>query len=123
MSMGRVPAIGAFGLTVLALLLASCSSEPGASDMRDALHRNPKFQATVLLLGGIPALQGGKAASAEEIVKRSVVEKSACTPAHGMPGYMCDFRWGQARPEGGVQFGPPAKGRFFRTGDGWAVEM
>lgn len=76
-----------------------------------------------MLMGGMPNLQGGRAANADDIVKRSFVEKSACSAAQGAPGFVCDFRWGQKQPDGNVQYGSPIKGRFFMTGDGWAVDL
>jgi hypothetical protein len=105
--------------TGLALGLAGCwGGEPSESDMREALHKNPRFTGLVILLGGI-----GSEARLREVMKNDRVEKSGCVEAGSAPGYICDARWGPTLPNGEVRYGNPFKARFFKSGDGWAVEL
>ena len=97
-----------------ALLLAGCSSEPSESNMLEALNRNPQWMMTLGMLSGRePA----------EAMKAGVLEKASCAEAQGSPGHVCDFRWGMKQPNGNVQYGTPAKGRFYKAGEGWQVEF
>jgi hypothetical protein len=104
-------------------LLAGCSGDPSADDMLKAVQANEHFRASLMFL----AMAADPSRSPDEAVttlmKNSVVVNSGCAAAQGAPGFMCDFRWGARQPDGKVQFSPPAKGRFFKSGDGWAVEI
>jgi hypothetical protein len=91
------------------LLLAGCA--PNESEMSDALSRNDKFVMTLAMLGG--GLRPDQVA----------IEKSSCTDAQAAPGYVCDFRIGRKGPGGATNFSGPAKGRFFKSGGKWAVEL
>jgi hypothetical protein len=104
-----------------ALGLAGCSGEPGASDIKEAAHRNPQF----VMMVAMSANMGGRGGDAQvrQVLDKAVVEKSSCATAQGAPGYVCDFRWGAPQPGGGHQFGQPVKGRFYKTGSEWNVEF
>jgi hypothetical protein len=106
-----------------AALLGGCfGGEPSEKEMAQALHDNPKFQATVLIMAGLQRNANAEKTLAE-IRKVGTVEKSACKEAQGSPGYVCDFRWGPKRPDGGVAYGAPMKGRFYKSGDAWSVDL
>jgi hypothetical protein len=92
-----------------ALLLAGCA--PGESDMQQALLRNAQFRVIVAMLGG--------GITPEQLA----IEKSSCADAQGAPGYVCDFRIGRKLPNGAINYGGSAKGRFFKSGGGWEVEI
>jgi hypothetical protein len=104
-------------------LLVGCSGEPNADDMLKAIQANEQFRASLMFL----AMAADRSRSPDEAVtalmKNSLVEKSGCVAAQGAPGFMCDFRWGARQPDGKAQLSPPAKGRFFKLGDSWAVEI
>jgi len=106
---------------LLGVLLSGCSSEPGTEDMLAAMNNNPKFQAT-LILATDPRAANPEAAIAR-LKNSGVIEKSGCAQAQGAPGYVCDFRWGSRQPDGTVRYGTPLKGRFYKSGSGWAVEF
>ncbi|CAN5386433.1 hypothetical protein BH10PSE6_BH10PSE6_33290 [soil metagenome] len=52
-----------------------------------------------------------------------VVDKASCVAAKDAPGHVCDFRWGPKGPDGVVRYGSPTKGRFFKTGADWQVDL
>jgi hypothetical protein len=106
----------------LACLLAAC--EPSADNMREATYKNEKFQFMLALLaGGNPRPGQSPDAAVEEMKRNGVIDKSACSEAQGAPGYICDYRWGQRQANGSVQYGTPVKGRFFKSGDGWNLDI
>jgi hypothetical protein len=118
------------GLTAASLLLGGCfGSEPSESEMLQALRTNQHFRQGLLLFVvgdvnfGRPDQQRNEERVLDNLFKLIVVEKSACVEAQGSPGYICDFRTGRKQPSGEKQYGPPVKARFFKSGDGWAVEM
>jgi hypothetical protein len=98
-----------FALLAPVILLAGCA--PGESEMQEALSRNDKFVMTLAMLGG--GMRPDQVA----------VEKSSCTDAQGAPGYVCDFRLGRKGPGGVTNLSGPAKGRFFKSGGKWEVEL
>jgi hypothetical protein len=102
-----------------ACLLAGC--EPGADDMKEAAHRNPQFQAMLMMV--MPPGTRDVRAGLERFKQNAVVEKSGCVSATNAPGYVCDFRWGQKQPNGSTRFGNPLKGRFYKADNGWQVEI
>jgi hypothetical protein len=57
----------------------------------------------------------------KNILKDMVLEKSDCVEANGLPGFICDFRI-QTTFQDKKEWGKPAKGRFFKTGDDWNYE-
>lgn len=112
----RHPARGTVA-AVMALGLAGCwSGDPSASNMLQALNDNHDWRLGLALL-----LKGEQAAAG--IMKESTVEKSSCAQAQGSPGYICDFRWGWRQSDGKIEYSHPIKGRFFKTGNQWAVEL
>jgi hypothetical protein len=98
-------------ILVLAGLLALGGCAPGESDMQGALLRNAQFRVMLAMAGG--------GMRPEDVA----IEKSSCTDAQGTPGYVCDFRIGRRLPGGSVNYGGSAKGRFFKSGGGWEVEL
>jgi hypothetical protein len=102
-----------------ACLLAGC--EPGADDIKEAVHRSPDFQAMLLLV--MPPGTRNAQTGLEQFKAKAVIEKSSCAQAQNAPGYVCDFRWGQKQADGSTRFGNPMKGRFFKSGDQWQVEL
>jgi hypothetical protein len=91
--------------------------------MLKAIQANEQLRGSLMFM----AMATDRSRSPDEAVtalmKNSVVEKSGCAAAQGSPGFICDFRWGARQPDGKAQLSPPAKGRFFKSGDGWAVEI
>lgn len=115
--------IGLAATLCLTLGLAACSGEPSADNMKEATNNNQGFDFLLNMLAG--ASQPGQNPSARiaDIKRNAVVEKSGCVEAQGSPGYVCDYRYGRRLPGGEISYSPPIKGRFYKTGDGWAVEL
>lgn len=115
--------IAAIAAAMAPVLLSGCfGGEPSEKEMAQALHDNLKFQATLLIMAGMQHNTDG-AKTLAEVRRVGTVEKSACKEAQGLPGYICDFRWGPKRPDGTVAYGAPMKGRFHKTGDAWSVDL
>lgn len=108
-----------------ALFLAGCfSGEPSTTDMANALHGNQGFRQGVVLLMemGDRLTRTRTAHDVDAFLKTGVVEKIGCSAAQGVPGYVCDFKWGIRQPNGSVSFSPPAKARFFKGSGGWNMD-
>jgi hypothetical protein len=109
------------GILAGALVLTGCSGEPSESDMIQAINAHDRFRLTIV---ATLMARGVAEADAKTIFREnSRIEKSGCVQAQGMPGFVCDFRWGLKQPDGSVNFLNPAKGRFFKSGNGWAAEL
>jgi hypothetical protein len=104
-------------------LLTGCSGDPSADDMLKAVQANERFRTSLIFLAMATDPSRSPDEAVTTLMKSSVVEKSGCAAALGAPGFICDFRWGARQPDGKAQLSPPAKGRFFKSGDGWAVEI
>lgn len=110
-------------VAVAALALSGCSGEPSAGDMMSAVEGHPQIRASI----GLMVMGDRRWRSPEEgvaaMMKTASVEKASCVAAQGSPGSVCDFRLGFKQPDGKTSYGPPAKGRFFKAANGWAVEL
>jgi hypothetical protein len=117
------------GLFLATLSLAACGSgEPSQSEMLQAIKASPTLhqQVGLMLMANLTLRASQSAAEKEQAIDKEisgiVVEKATCVEAQGAPGYMCDFRMGFPQADGQLQYGPPGKSRFFKTGAGWSVE-
>ena len=112
-------------MAVYALVVASLAGcgdgSPSESNMKQALRDNQKFMTGLMFLMAAQGHRDGEKAAGEAMTQ-AVLDKSGCAQAQGAPGFICDFRLGQ-KTDSGVQYGPPGKGRFFKSGDGWAMEL
>jgi hypothetical protein len=105
------------------LTLAACSDEPSAADMVAAVGKNPQFRQGLMMVAMGDSRWRSPDEGVNALLKTASVEKSACIAAQGAPGSVCDFRLGFKQADGRLQYGAPVKGRFFKTGDGWAIEV
>ena len=106
---------------IVGIALAGCSSapsQPSAEDMRAAIQRSPHLVAGSMVWATIGSFFG--AGSAEETRRRITVQKGDCVDARPNPGFVCDFALvldGSRIPGGEL------RGRFFRIGTDWNVEL
>lgn len=100
------------------LLLAGCSDEPSAANIKEAITKHPKTRLGFELSKG---LNPGMPQQFEAAMDALRIEKNNCVKATNAPGYVCDLRVGI--PMGGkVDFGPWGKIRVFKTESGWATD-
>jgi hypothetical protein len=105
------------------LALAGCSNEPSAADMLAAVSNNQQFRQSMMVMTMGDRRWRSPEEGVNALLKTASVEKSACIAVQSAPGSVCDFRLGFKQADGRFQYGTPVKGRFFKTGDGWAVEV
>lgn len=113
-----------FAMLSVAGLLAGCfGGEPSNAEMLEAIRKNPTIASSFVVLAGaqIRWMSDNANAQLEAAMRNAAVEKSGCAAAQGSPGYVCDFKFGLKDSSGQVRYTPSsAKGRFFKSGDGWS---
>lgn len=114
-------AIVRYSLIPLCLALAAC--EPSGGDMLSAVKANPRIKGSLALVAMGNSPGGNLNEKLDKLLDTATLEKSSCVAAQDSPGHVCDFRIGFKQPDGSMAYGAPLKGRFFKTGDGWSVEL
>lgn len=105
--------------TAMAFGLAGClSGEPGEADILQALQGNGQFMMILSMSAGPRASD----TAAQDMMRNAKIRKSECVRPADRPGYVCDFQVGRT-VFGNTNYGPPMRGRFFKTDTGWAVEL
>lgn len=94
--------------------------------MNEAMRRNAQFRQVLVQMvatGNVAFAFRDPLQGSDELLKMGVVDKASCVAAKDAPGHVCDFRWGPKGPDGVVRYGSPTKGRFFKTGADWQVDL
>jgi hypothetical protein len=117
---------------IVALALTGCfgTGEPSADDMLQAVRTDLKGYVVKQMKEAKPLepIKETDVNHYSSILQTAVVsvDKAACAPASGAPGFVCDFRVGY-RPGPGYKgedkiiYHAPTKARFIKSDQGWQV--